>query len=222
MSLIDKFFGTGKEGTPGSATTQFSESEPDDDPNVSRNARKRELVQIVLRDTMRKHGVPSDWVECRMLSSVSRTGRHGLHVNFVVKQAHDKLLAYVFAFQDSFERELTRFEPRARDWLLSIGWEFQGFNAADMPDPKTWAASGPASLQAPLLDSDWKPQVSGFGPDALEDTEPPKSDDDVQRDLKALFAIRDAAIADTASARPRRPEQGDFQPTQPSRDNGKK
>jgi hypothetical protein len=92
-----------------------------------------------------------------------------------------------------------------------------------MPDPKTWAASGPASLQAPLLDSDWKPVVSGFGPDALqEDTEPPKSDDDVQRDLQALFAIRDAAIADTAPGRPRRPEQGDFQPTEPSRDNVKK
>jgi hypothetical protein len=223
MSLIDKFFGTGKEGTPGSATTQFSESEPDDDPNVSRNARKRELVQIVLRDTMRKHGVPSDWVECRMLSSVSRTGRHGLHVNFVVKQAHDKLLAYVFAFQDSFERELTRFEPRARDWLLSIGWEFQGFSAADMPDPKAFAMSAPASLQAPLLDSDWKPQESGFGAEVTaDDTEPPKSDDDVQRDLKALFAIRDAAIADTVPGRARRPEQGDFQPTEPSPDTRKK
>ena len=218
MGLIDKFFGNGKEGAPGSASTQFRESEPDSDKNGSRNARKRELVQVVLRDTMRKHGVPSDWIECRMLSSVSRTGRHGLHVNFVVLKAHDRLLAYVFAFQDSFERELARFEPRARDWLLSIGWEFQGFNAKEMPDPNTWAASAPVSLHAPLVEADWLPEASGFGADAVDtavdDAEPPKSDDDVERDLRALFAIRDAAIADTAPARPRQPEPTDFQSTQ--------
>jgi hypothetical protein len=223
MSLINKFFGSGKEAVPGSASTQFTESEPDEDTPVSRNARKRELVQMVLRDTMRKHGIPSDWVDCRTLSSVSRSGRHGLHANFVVKQAHDRMHAYVFAFQDSFERELTRIEPRARDWLLSIGWEFVGFNMADMPEPKAWAPSAPGSLQAPLLDSDWAPQESGFGPQTLpQDEEPPKTEDDIQRDLKALFAIRDAAIADTAPKRPRRPESGDFQATQPSGDGVKK
>src|SRR3954453_12279280 len=150
MSLIGRIFGNGKErdGGPGGATTQFRESEPDSDQEGSRNAPRRELVQVVLRDSMRKHGIPSDWIECRMLSTVNRVGRHGVHVDFVVKQAHDRLLAYVFAFQDSFERELPRFDPRARDWLLSLGWEFQGFNAAEMPDPKTWAQSGPAPLEA--------------------------------------------------------------------------
>ena len=228
MGLIDKLFNGGKEAAPGSASTQFRESEPDSDKGGSRSARKRELVQVVLRDTMRKHGIPSDWVECRMLSSVSRTGRHGLHVNFVVRRAHDRLLAYVFAFQDSFERELARFEPRARDWLLSIGWEFQGFNAAEMPDPNTWASSAPISLHAPLVEADWKPDASSFGPDAVvddeavDDAEPPKTDDDVQRDLKALFAIRDAAIADTVPARPRRPEPTDFQSTQAEGDGPQK
>lgn len=215
MGLIDRIFGNGKarEATGPSPSTQFRESEPDSDQPGSRSGPRKELVQVVLRDTMRKHGIPSDWIECRVLSSVSRTGRHGLHVNFVVKQAHDRLLAYVFAFQDSFERELARFEPRARDWLLSLGWEFQGVNAAEMPDPKTWAQSGPA----PLVQADWHPRNSGFDPtEELVAQEPPKSDEDVQRDLRALFAIRDAAIAQTAPGKGRAPEgQADFQPTQP-------
>jgi hypothetical protein len=211
MGLIDRIFGKG-EGAGSSASTQFRESEPDSDQAGSRNGPRRELVQVVLRDTMRKHGIPSDWVECRLLSSVSRTGRHGLHVNFVVKQAHDRLLAYVFAFQDSFERELARFEPRARDWLLSIGWEFQGFNAAEMPDPKMWAQSGPA----PLVHADWQARSVALGPADDAAAEPPKSDEDVQRDLQALFAIRDAAIAQTATGKGSEPErQNDFQPTQP-------
>jgi len=225
MGLLDRFFGSGKEADHPApvASTQFRESEPDsEESRASRNAPRRELVQVILRDTMRKHGIPSDWIECRILSSISRSGRAGLHVNFVVKKAHDRLLAYVFAFQDSFERELARFEPRARDWLISLGWEFQGFNAADMPDPNSWA-SGPVPLQPPLVQPDWRPAHSGFGasePAPLEPTplEPSKGDEEVQEDLQALFAIRDAAIADTGRKRPPAPpqnEQGDFESTQP-------
>jgi hypothetical protein len=210
MGLIERIFGSGNREAPApSASTQFRESEPDSGSEGSRNAPRRELVQVVLRDTMRKHGIPSDWIECRVLSTVSRTGKRGLHVNFVVRKAHDRLLAYVFAFQDSFERELARFEPRAHDWLLSLGWEFQGFNAAEMPDPHMWAQSGPA----PLVQPDWH-APSDFRPSE----EPPKSDEDVQRDLEALFAIRDAAM----KAPPSEPADApnDFQPTQPFVDSG--
>ena len=212
MGLLDRFFGNGKEGEAGAAaSTQFHESEPaDSQDSRSRNAPRRELVQVVLRDTMRKHGIPSDWVDCRILSSVSRSGRTGLHVNFVVRKEHEKLLAYVFAFQVSFERELARYEPRARDWLMSLGWEFDGFNPNEMPDPRAWAQSGPA----PLVNADWKaPTPSGFSELQAEDT---KSDEDVQRDLQALFAIRDAALADTAK-KPQR-EGPDFEVTQPFED----
>lgn len=208
MGLIDRIFGKDREAPVGSTSTQFQESEPDSsDSQPSRNAPRRELVQVVLRDTMRKHGIPSDWIDCRILSSVSRSGRKGMHVNFVVRKAHDRLLAYVFAFQDSFERELGRFEPRARrDWLLSVGWEFEGFNAAEMPDPHTWAQSGPAPLQGAF----------GSRRRGGDDT---KSDDDMERDLQALFAIRDAAMADTARrSAPARDDQPDFQPTQPFED----
>ncbi|HVE53703.1 MAG TPA: hypothetical protein VNB23_10010 [Ramlibacter sp.] len=225
MGLIGRIFGNGKErdGTGAAATTQFHESEPDSgDSQGSRNATRRELVQVVLRDTMRKHGVPSDWVECRILSTVTRSGRSGLHVNFVVRKAHDRLITYVFAFQDSFERELARYEPRARDWLLSLGWEFQGFDAAAMPDPHTWAQSAPAPLGA--LQDPARPAAS-FD----MDSEPPKTDEDVQKDLLALFAIRDAALAD-AAGRPRpKPEEppstgghGDFEPTRPFSDEDSK
>ncbi len=211
MGLLDRIFGHGnREGGAGSASTQFHESEPDSgDPQISRNATRRELVQVVLRDTMRKHGIPSDWIECRILSAVTRTGRAGLHVNFVVRQAHDRLITYVFAFQDSFERELARFDPRARDWLLSLGWEFQDFNAAEMPDPRSWVQSAPAPLAAAPAPS---------RPAPLE-MEAPKTDEDVERDLKALFAIRDAAMAETARQASARGHV-DFQPTQPFDDSG--
>jgi hypothetical protein len=222
MGLFGRLFGSkGSEGE-GGASTQFRESDSDypDPGEGSRNGPRRELVQVVLRDTMRKHGIPSDWIDCRILSTVSKAGRHGLHASFIVKQAHDRMIGYVFAFQDSFERELARFEPRARDWLLSIGWEFQGFNAADMPQPRTFTNSVPAPPPARA----GQVQAAGDLPPLdlpgakVPDSEPPKNDEDVQRDLAALFAIRDAALAQAAGRKP--PEGDDFQPTQPFADPG--
>ncbi|QJW84306.1 hypothetical protein HK414_12245 [Ramlibacter terrae] len=103
MGWLNKMFGkTQGGGAPagGPLTTQFHESEStgEDEEVAARNGPRRELVQVVLRDTMRQHGIPSDWIECRILTAVNRAGRPGIHVNFIVKQAHDRLLAYVFAF----------------------------------------------------------------------------------------------------------------------------
>lgn len=217
MGLLKRIFGTNgqpRDSEAGGESAQFHESgSTSNEAETSRNAPRRELIQVVTRDTMRKHGIPSDWLECRILSTLTRTGRAGLHVNFVVRQAHDQLLGYVFAFQDSFLLELARFEPRAREWLVSVGWEFEGHGAtAAAPGtagfriaPGTFAGSG----RAPLVGPD---QVRAFAPtDDAMGAELQRSEEDVQKDLRALFAIRDAAIAQTASKDPDRP---DFEPTQ--------
>jgi hypothetical protein len=231
MGWLQKIFGRSQKAAwvGGPATSQFHESDSgsSDQEAGARNAPRRELVQVILRDTMRQHGIPSDWIECRILSTVSRSGRPGLHVNFVVRQAHDKLLHYVFAFQESFERELARFEPRSREWMLSLGWEFQDYKAGPeaVAGPASWSqAAGHAPLVAPgslgpLLD-----RPAGPGPGFAPTTEPlgheaGKSEDDVQRDLEALFAIRDAAMADTGR-KPPPPVENDFENTQPSLDSG--
>jgi hypothetical protein len=221
MGLIDRIFKNSvpaskddkkdARGAPASqSSTQFYEDDAEaGDTQTGRNAPRRELVQVILRDTMRRHGIPSDWIECRILSAVTRTGKRGLHVNFVVRQAHERLLPYVFPFQDSFERELARFEPRCRDWLLSLGWEFTGVKAADMPDPKSWnmaaarAAAVPGAAEALAAES--------AGPD----TEVAQGDEEVERDLQALFAIRDAAMADTARPPAPTAEPPDFEDTHP-------
>jgi hypothetical protein len=216
MGLIDRIFKNSvpagredkKDTKPAPASqssTQFFEDDPEGgDTQSGRNQPRRELVQVILRDTMRKHSIPSDWIECRILSAVTRSGRRGLHVNFVVRQAHDRLLPYVFSFQDSFQRELARFEPRCRDWLLSLGWEFTGVNAAITGDPKTLAPAA-AAASVPAAEAER----------AGQDTEQAQTDEDVEQDLRALFAIRDAAMADTGRPAPRPPQQPDFEDTHP-------
>jgi len=200
MGLLGKIFG-GKdrdgEADEGAAPSRFEDSEPPPDFAASRLSPHRELVHVILRDTMRKHGVPSDWIECRVLSAMS-TRRTGAHVHFVVRKGHDQLLNYVFAFQDSFRHELARFDPKSSEWLLSVCWQFDDYNSATkaaMPDPSVWDMPVvpliPSVTDAPPA----PPPVSVASPAVIASAaplEPPE--DDVQQDLRALFAIRDAAL----------------------------
>lgn len=199
MGLLDKIFSGKKErGADDEApqSSQFHESEgTTTDEGGSRNAPRRELVQVVLRDTMRRHGIPSDWIECQILSVVSRSRRTGLHVIFVIRDGEDSLMGFIHAFQDSFMRELEKYDSRASDWIFSLSWQFTGKGGTQvMPSV---GAFGAAAATAPAAKP---PQGSA------RDT---RTDDEVEEDLKALFA----AMKSPAGAEPSQP---DFEPTRPS------
>ncbi len=195
MGLMQKIFGAGGASAPAphSRPSQFANNEAE--PDKSRNGPRRELVHVVLRDTMSKHGVPSDWIDIRILSVLTRKHKSGMHVQFLVRKADDQLVSYIHAFQESFWEQLLRFEPHARDWLFSVGWEFggkakQGFTP--MPDPTSWDDAG-----------DTQPGEAG-------DTRPPEDDDPdaLATDLQALHAAMSgpADLADLPKPRPQQQE----------------
>lgn len=187
MGLMKKIFGGATTGTASvpAAASQFHDSTTTVDQAKARNAPRRELVQVVLRDTMRKHGVPSDWIDCRILSVMTRQHKAGMHVQFLVRQGDEQLLNYVHAFQESFWDEILKFEPQAHEWLFSVAWQFYGKAVrgfAPMPGAGSWVDEpGPAPKAA--------------------DSQPPHDEaEDLASDLQALYAIRDAALTQPARA----------------------
>src|SRR4051812_32251136 len=54
-------------------------------PQQSPNATRRELLRVVLRDTMNRHGVPTPWVAAETLLATSRNGDKGIHWRIVIK-----------------------------------------------------------------------------------------------------------------------------------------
>ena len=200
MGLLEKLFRNKEQSSArlsAPPTSQFQESETTTELS-SKNAPRRELVQVVLRDTMRRHGIPSDWIECRILSVVSNSRGTGMHVQFVVRKGDDRLITYVHAFQSSFMRELEKFEPKASEWVFSLSWQFDGqpLTAHEaMPDPATW---GGAPAAAPVAAAKSTPQ-----------------DADLEKDLKALFAIRDAVLKDAGTTDAPEDDHPEFAPTQP-------
>jgi hypothetical protein len=197
MGLMDKLFkGDGKK--PGQSS-QFAESQAHTsvEKTKSQNAPRRDLVRIVLADTMRKHGIPSDWLDCRSLSVLTKNHKSGMHVQFLVRQGDHQLLQWIHAFQESFWERITRTDPTAHEWLFSVGWEFygkseQGFEV--MPAAATWKREGGPDTQASQEFSDTLPPEAGDDHDALE------------TDLAALqhLVSMPADLADLPDAAPRK------------------
>lgn len=202
MGLIKKIFGdkTGRDTvTPSS---QFRDSENSAEQQEHRNATRREMVQVVLRDTMRRHGIPSDWMECRVLSVVGQGSRSGLHVTLVVRQGHARLLTYVPAFQSSYLQAVEKFDPKSAGWLLGLSWQFEGMSGhTPMPEPGAWSGAAPVAAAASAATAEAAAKETSL-------------DNELEEDLRALYAIRDAAITQD----PGRPPAGhtDFEHTQPS------
>src|SRR5687767_14449528 len=112
MGLLNKIFRQDAKGAPDSeppSATRFQDTDGDDEGAQARMGVRRELVRVTLRETMRRHAVPSDWLEVRMLPVVTSKGRSGLHVQLIIKQGQGSLLTYIPAFQSSFMAEVEKF-----------------------------------------------------------------------------------------------------------------
>lgn len=189
MGLFNMIFGG--RGADRRRGRRFDEAQDSEQSGASqsRSGQRRELVHVVLRDTMRDHAIPSDWMDATVLK-VPHGARAGLHVQLRVRREHQQLLAYVPAFQDSFVAALRRFDARALEWMKSLSWQFDGMvNTASAPRPALKLTPDEPAATAAV------------------------DDRDLQQDLKALFAIRDKALQDAADE----DDPHDFQPTQPMR-----
>jgi hypothetical protein len=149
MSLMKKILGGGRgkekdgNGARGESS-QFAESRSANsvEQTKSRNAPRRELIQMTLRETMRRHGIPSDWIDCRSLSVLTRQHKSGMHVQFLVRKADHQILPWLHALQESFWEQILRTDPKAHEWLFSVGWEFYGKSEQGpdgMPRAGSWA-----------------------------------------------------------------------------------
>ena len=191
MSMIKRLFGSAsKPDVP--AQPRPSQIDPAPDSRTfhldnAQAATRRELVRVMTRDTLRATGIPEGWIECHVLLELARDGQTFVHLRLVVKHWDVRLLQYTIAFQHLLMAEITRFDPAAQEWLLSISWQYQSGDSCpfpDMPDPQLWQAPPVAIGPAPAMTS----------VDLALDMEEP---DEVSEDLARLFAIRDANLPAT-------------------------
>lgn len=162
--LISKLFGfrptlaPERSSQPDFAVSRMTEESPVTIEDGSDNALRRQLVHVLLRDVLRRHGIAAPLVECQMLVVSSRSRGPGMYVRLVLKQWDERLVRYAFAFQKALKADLLRFEPQASEWLHGISWQFdfgESCPYAELPDKTFWqtpapraATPGPATAAA--------------------------------------------------------------------------
>ena len=171
----------------------------------SENTTRSQLVQVVFRDVLRRHGIPFNWVESQMLMVASRSRGPGMYVRLIMKHWDDRLITHAFALQNTLLADIARFEPRAFDWLHGVSWQFDVDGScphtslpmkAYWQEPATPAAPAPSptvvAAPAPVVTP--PTPAAPAAPSAVS-----VSEQEALQDLQRLFMIRDQEIGRQAA-----------------------
>ena len=214
----------GAQAAPTNSSLSFSRSTQHSSlHDGSETAARGQLVQVLLRDLIRKSGMPPGCVQCHIQVINSRSRGQGIYVRLIVKHWDERLMKYAFAFQKALLTEIVQFEPAAGSWLQGIAWQLEvaaSCPETELPGPDFWHS--PTATE-PVDQFDIVPMLPNAFPGAAPATAtatklqpaaavlpvaldslppllgvPTASKDDIAQDLKRLFAIRDNELANLA------------------------
>lgn len=153
MSLITRWFGPSRQEAAHSRLLPL----PPESPGTA-SAGRRELIRLVLRDTLVKHGIPTAWIGAELLTA-SMAGREvGMHLRLLVRHWEPQLFTYGPALQQSLRQRVEQFDPLAGTWLTGISWQYAlpaGQKLPEMPNPTLWTAR-PASRRSQASDDRYR------------------------------------------------------------------
>jgi hypothetical protein len=112
---------------------------------------RRELIRVVLKDTLRLHGVPFGLLACEVIIVARAPGEEELHIQLVMMKWNEQLLRYASALQQQLRLGLDRFDPSIDHSRYIFSWRFSpdcGCPFPFMPDPKSWRQSAMAPVEA--------------------------------------------------------------------------
>jgi hypothetical protein len=223
--LIASLFGGPAKAAESKRAPVSSRDNPLTIEDGSDNATRRQLVQVLLRDALRKYGIPLRWIDCQVMLVSSRSRGPGMYVRLVVRQWDDRLLNYAHAFQTALMVEITRFEPQASQWLHGISWQLEVGDTCPyltMPEKAFWSdpVTPPPQIsrvspsfpvaplfapepEAPTTASAGQPVAPVMAAAAAPVAATPRQkavpaeapDSDAMKDLERLFKIRDQELS---------------------------
>jgi hypothetical protein len=154
MAFLKRLFANparqvGTHSQPASQMSLPGSSQHSVSPMARESASRRELLRLVLRDTLNHAGIPTSWIGADLLSATSRGREPGIHVRLLMKHWDPRLMPHGVAFEQAFMKGVLTIDPQADQWLLGISWQF---SLADergcppLPHPGVWTSSTPNAI----------------------------------------------------------------------------
>ena len=153
----------------------------------SENGVRRQLVQVLIRDLLRRHGIPPQWIDCQMMVVSSRTRGPGMHLRLVVRHWDERLMNHASAFQKEVLSDLKQFEPQAATWLHGVSWQLEVDDSCPytkLPGKSFWQ-----DVKSEVR-PERKPEPRPSRQPSVSQSEPVNPSE-----LEKLFAIRDRALS---------------------------
>lgn len=175
-------------------STQFahSQSQPHSANPTSQHAIRKDLLKVVLRETLMRNGIPASWIGADLLRSTSpKRNEPGIHVRLLIRHWDPRLMMCGVAFEQNFYKRLVAMDPLAANWLMGVSWQYTMDDLSQcpqLPHPGSWTAQAPDPAQAPLV-APAQPGMDGdviAGPVVIQ-----QQQDDVRADLERLLSARD-------------------------------
>lgn len=190
----------------------------------SDNATRHQLVQMLLRSLLRKHGIPAHWIELKILVVPGKKQGLGMYVHLILRQWDERLVNYAQAFQNKLLAEITRYEPKCSEWLHGISWDMKMGKTCpytSLPDKPFWTAPAqPGAVDPAVVAAVAIAAGAAVAPPPAVKTAAAQSqpERDEHANLESLFAIRDQEITKRAEWG----QQPAFEDTQPLEDDDHK
>lgn len=126
----------------GPASVQFMPSQSSMDAKSQHQIRK-DLLKVVLRDTLLRNGIPSAWLSIDILRTTTAQRTSGVHVRFLLLEWQPRLLVHGLAIERDFHRRLLGMDPQADRWLMGFSWQFALSDTSGcpaLPHAGSWTA----------------------------------------------------------------------------------
>jgi hypothetical protein len=184
MGFMDKLFpgrrpASGRHGTatrpPGLGEADASAPEPSQFPHSQRppsqfgpsqtaastpHAARKDLLRLVLRETLTRNGIPTRWIGAEILRATLRDREPGVHLRFLIREWDTRLLEHGPALEENYRKRLLALDPESPKWLMGISWQFalaETVQCPALPHPGWWTAEPHENVQpAPA-----KPEAGG-------------------------------------------------------------
>jgi len=189
--------------------------------NAARTNTRRELLRVVLRDTLNRQGIPASWLGADALISTSRSGVQGIHWRLVVRHWDPRLLTHAVALQQKLLNRVMTFDPLAANWLTGISWQFALPDESvcpGMPHPGTWTSPLPEAAAPVAKAAPAGPTMEVIaGPVRISDPSRSRQDAETEAraDLERLLAVRDADHQRHSDGDKMKPPPSQFMRTEP-------